>query len=127
MGIWTALTRNVADTATNPRLSGRTYAVPFAAVWDAALAEARAMPRWTVAEPDARTGTIRAEARTLLWRFTDDVVVRVSLDDGGMTRVDVRSSSRVGRGDLGANARRVARFLHRVDRRLRAGGAARAT
>jgi uncharacterized protein (DUF1499 family) len=87
-------------------------------VWSAALETARAMPRWTVTEEAAGAGTIRAEARTALWGFTDDVVIRISLDDKGMTRVDLRSSSRVGRGDFGTNARRVARFLHALDRRL---------
>ncbi|HEX8831304.1 MAG TPA: DUF1499 domain-containing protein, partial [Longimicrobium sp.] len=114
MGIWTALTRNRAETradASDPRLRGRAYSVPFAAVWEAALATARAMPRWTVAEPDARSGTIHAEAHTALWKFTDDVAIRISLDDKGMTRVDVRSASRVGSADFGTNARRVARFL----------------
>jgi uncharacterized protein (DUF1499 family) len=32
--------------------------------------------------------------------------------------VDLTSQSRVGRGDLGVNARRIARFLHALDRRL---------
>ncbi|HEX8359361.1 MAG TPA: DUF1499 domain-containing protein [Longimicrobium sp.] len=127
MGIWTALTRNVAQTrpgAPDPRLRGRAYAAPFAQVWDAALAAARAMPRWTVAEPDARSGTIRAEAHTGLLKFTDDVSIRISLDDKGMTRVDVRSASRVGSADFGTNARRVARFLHAVDARLAPGASA---
>jgi uncharacterized protein (DUF1499 family) len=127
MGIWTALTRNVAQTrpdAADPRLRGRAYPVPFSAVWDAALATAHAMPRWTVGEPDARSGTLRAEAHTALWKFTDDVTIHISLDDNGLTRVDLRSSSRVGRADLGTNARRVARFLHALDARLAAGGGA---
>lgn len=121
MGIWTALTRNVAETrldADDPRLRGRAYPVPFARVWDAAVETALATPRWVMTGSDAGAGTIQAEARTLLWRFTDDVAIRISLDDKGLTRVDVRSSSRVGRADLGANARRVARFLHALDRRL---------
>ena len=116
------MTRNVAETrpdASDPRLRGRAYSASFARVWSAALETARAMPRWTVTASDAGAGTLRAEARTVLWGFTDDVVIRISLDDKGMTRVDLRSSSRVGRGDLGANGRRVARFLHALDARLR--------
>ena len=121
MGLWTAFTRNVAETradARHPRLRSRAYPIAFADVWRAALETARAMPRWTLMQEAAGAGTIRAEARTPVWGFTDDVVIRISLDDKGMTRVDVRSSSRVGRGDLGTNGRRVARFLHALDRRL---------
>lgn len=124
-----ALTRNVAETRAghdDARLRGRTYAVPFAEVWRAALATAQKRPRWTVTSSDARAGEITAEARSLLWRFVDDVAVRLSLDGDGMTRVDVRSSSRVGRGDLGANARRIARFLHALDRQIHGRGAERA-
>jgi hypothetical protein len=116
-----ALTRNRAWTdADSPdrRLRGRAYAVPFAEVWRAALETARARPRWTVTTADARRGEIVAEARTVLWRFVDDVEVRVWLDDAGSTRVDATSASRVGGADLGVNARRIARFLHALDRTL---------
>ncbi|HEX2205449.1 MAG TPA: DUF1499 domain-containing protein [Longimicrobium sp.] len=103
----------------DPRLRGRAYAVPFAEVWEAALETAAGRPRWTVVESDARAGEIRAEARTLLWKFVDDVTVRVSLDGDGLTRVDVASASRKGSFDFGTNARRIARFLHALDRRIR--------
>ena len=125
MGIWTALTRNVAETrpdSPDPRLRGRSYPVPFAQVWDAAVETVLASRRWVMTGSNPGAGTIDAEARTLLWRFTDDISVRVTLDEHGMTRVDVRSASRVGRADLGTNARRVARFLHALDRRLRLAG-----
>jgi uncharacterized protein (DUF1499 family) len=119
-----ALTRNRAWTdpeAPDRRLRGREYAVPFATVWQAALDTARGWPRWTVVQAEARRGEIQAEARTALWRFVDDVWIRVSLDELGQTRVDVISQSRVGRADLGVNARRIARFLHALDRRLEPG------
>ena len=125
MSILTALTRNVAATrpdASDPRLRGRAYPLPPAQVWEAALATARATRGWTVISADAAAGTIHAEARTRLWKFTDDVAVRIAPDGGGLTRVDLRSSSRVGRADLGTNARRVARFLHAGDARLRPAG-----
>jgi Protein of unknown function (DUF1499) len=104
------------------RLRGREYAVPFTTVWEAALETARARRGWSVVETDARRGEILAEARTALWRFVDDVAIRISLDELGMTRVDVASQSRVGTADLGANARRIARFLHALDRRMQPGG-----
>lgn len=114
-----ALTRNRAETrpdAADARMRGRTYAIRFDAVWRAALAEAQR--RWTVTDSDASRGTIRAEARTSLWKFVDDVQVDVSLDEAGLTRVDLRSQSRRGGGDLGANARRIRRFLRRLDAAL---------
>lgn len=120
MSLLRALRTNRAFTdpdSPDRRLRGRTYAVPFSRVWGAALEEARARG-WTVLETDPAAGELHAEARTPVWRFTDDVWVRVSLDALGQTRLDVVSASRVGRGDLGTNARRIARFLHAVDRRL---------
>ena len=115
------LTRNRAWTdpeSPDRRLRGRVYDVPFTAVWRAALELARAQRGWTVTETDARDGEIVVEARTTLWKFVDDVSVRVWLDEAGATRVDLTSASRVGRGDLGTNARRIARFLHALDRRV---------
>jgi uncharacterized protein (DUF1499 family) len=105
--------------AASPKLRGRAYAVPFARVWQAVVETAEKRPRWTVTRADGRSGELHAEARTLLWRFVDDVEVRVTLDGDGLTRVDVKSASRVGAYDLGVNARRIARFLHALDRRLR--------
>ncbi|MDQ3555890.1 MAG: DUF1499 domain-containing protein [Gemmatimonadota bacterium] len=116
-------TRNRARTypeASDPRLRGRRYGVEFAAVWRAVLAAAEASPRWSVVAADPVAGELRAEARSRVWGLVDDVVVRVSLDEDALTRVDMESASRAGRGDLGANARRIARFLGRLDAHLAA-------
>jgi len=113
-----ALTRNRAYThpdAKDPRLRGRTYPLPFGVVWKVALSVAAALPGWTLVSSDPRRGEIHAEARTTLWKFVDDVEVRLSLDGEGQTRVDLVSASRKGSADFGANARRIARFLHRLD------------
>lgn len=127
MSIWQGLTQNRAftdDEASDPRLRGRSYAIPFAQVWDAALQIARQTRGWTVTESDPRAGEIVAEAQTRLWKFTDDVWIRISLDEDAQTRVDLTSASRKGSADLGANARRIARFLHALDRRLVGSGSA---
>ena len=47
----------------------------------------------------------------------DDVVIRVAETPQG-TRVDMRSKSRVGQSDLGANAERVRTFLAELDQQL---------
>ena len=81
-------------------------------VFQRALDAARSMG-WDVAASDAKTGRIEATDTTRGWGFKDDVVIRVRAEGEG-TRVDVRSMSRVGRSDLGANAARVRAFLDKL-------------
>lgn len=74
---------------------------------------------WRIGSADApgEDGNARLEAvaTTPLFRFRDDVVVRLRAEGDG-TRIDLRSRSRIGRHDLGANARRIRDFLDRVQR-----------
>lgn len=79
---------------------------PPGRAFERALEVARAMPRWQVTRADAAAGAIEATAESRIFRFVDDVSIRVRPDDAG-ARVDVRSRSRIGRGDLGANAARI--------------------
>jgi uncharacterized protein (DUF1499 family) len=65
---------------------------------------------WEIVEAAPAEGRLEATDRTRWLSFRDDVVVRIRPDRGG-SRVDVRSVSRVGRSDLGANARRIRGFL----------------
>lgn len=58
-------------------------------------------------------GEIEAVATTFWFGFQDDLVVRLRETDGG-TRMDVRSVSRVGVVDLGANAERIFEIIGRV-------------
>jgi uncharacterized protein (DUF1499 family) len=62
----------------------------------------------------SRDGLIEAIARTPILSFRDDVVVRVRPTQDG-ARIDVRSASRYGRHDLGANAARVRALIEDVD------------
>jgi uncharacterized protein (DUF1499 family) len=61
---------------------------------------------WEIVDSDPARGRIEATATTPWFGFEDDVVVRVRPQGGG-SRVDVRSVSRVGRSDVGTNARRI--------------------
>lgn len=66
---------------------------------------------WALVADDAESRVIEATDTTRWFGFKDDVVIRVSaLPDGG-SRVDMRSVSRVGRSDVGTNARRIEAFL----------------
>ncbi len=85
---------------------------PPATAYTHALAVARAM-EWEVVAADSAAGRIEATATTRWFGFHDDVVVRLRPDGTG-TRVDVRSVSRVGGSDVGANAARIRAYLARV-------------
>lgn len=78
-----------------------------------ALAVARELGWDVLADTDAHGElTLEATATTFWFGFVDDVVVRIRADGSG-SLVDVRSASRVGMSDLGANARRIDDFMAR--------------
>jgi uncharacterized protein (DUF1499 family) len=80
--------------------------------FDRALRAARSLG-WEIVAAVPREGRIEATDTTLFMGFKDDIVIRV-LPEGDGSRIDVRSHSRVGRGDFGANAKRVREFLSRL-------------
>ena len=65
-------------------------------------------------------GRIEATDRTLVMGFTDDVVVQVKGDDAHAI-IDVRSVSRYGMHDLGANAARIRKLFEEVTAALEKG------
>ncbi|MDJ0851165.1 MAG: DUF1499 domain-containing protein [Myxococcota bacterium] len=65
---------------------------------------------WDVVAEDPMGGRIEASHSTRVFRFVDDVVIRIRPVRGAGVVVDVRSKSRDGRGDLGANAARIRAF-----------------
>ncbi len=117
-----ALTRHVAETSANaadPMLRGRTYAVPFERVWQAALSVARGgLEGWRVRSEDDLAGIINAESKSRILGRIHDVKIRVSLDPDAQTRIDARSASRTHRADLGANARILSEYFDALDRKL---------
>lgn len=116
--LWPVLNRvETGRTPEYPDLQPLAVAIPPARVFEAALTVVRTLPHWTVVKADPAAGLIEAEARMPLWRFVDDVTIRVVPREGG-TRVSVRSASRVGRGDLGQNARNIRAFLGGLRRAL---------
>ncbi|HEX5210185.1 MAG TPA: DUF1499 domain-containing protein, partial [Pseudolabrys sp.] len=75
--------------------------------------------KWHVADarPPAgnrRDAVIEATARTPIMGFRDDVVIRITRSNEG-ARVDVRSASRYGLSDFGANAARVRSLIEDID------------
>jgi uncharacterized protein (DUF1499 family) len=64
---------------------------------------------WEITAADPSRGVFEAQQVSRLFRFVDDVVVRVRPANGGSV-VDVRSKSRDGQGDMGVNAARIRAF-----------------
>lgn len=82
----------------------------------AALVEAERRG-WTIVTQSPETGTLEATAETFWFGFKDDVAIRVSAADAGSV-IDMRSTSRVGLSDLGANAARIESYLKALDAKL---------
>jgi len=92
-----------------PDIVPLTLNVPPDRAFDRALAAARTMG-WELVASDPASGRIEATDTTFWFGFKDDVVIRVTTQPNG-SRLDVRSLSRVGVGDIGANAARIRRYL----------------
>ena len=98
--------------AAYPDIAPRIMVEPPARAFERALQAAREMG-WQIVASVAEEGRIEATATTRWLRFKDDVVVRVTRDGGG-SRIDVRSKSRMGRSDLGANAKRIREYFRKL-------------
>lgn len=96
-----------------PDLDGLRLAVGPEEAFRRVRAAAARMPRWTVAGEDPGRGRLEAVARTALLRFADDVVI-LALPAPGGSVVHMRSRSRLGKSDLGANARRIRAFFREL-------------
>lgn len=83
----------------------------------AALAGARAMG-WDIVAADAANRHIEATATTAWFGFQDDIAIDVGAAQNGGSIIDIRSESRIGLSDLGANARRVLAYLKNLRQRL---------
>jgi uncharacterized protein (DUF1499 family) len=92
-----------------PDLAPADYPISPEAAFEAALAAARDRG-WDIVAAQEGAGRIEASDRTLWFGFVDDIVIRVRPTDVG-SRVDVRSVSRVGVSDVGANAARIRAYL----------------
>lgn len=92
-----------------PDLQPKPFKATPADAYVRAFAAARAMG-WKIVAADAASGRIEATDTTLWFGFKDDVVIRIVANGAG-SLVDVRSVSRVGGSDVGANAKRIRAYL----------------
>jgi uncharacterized protein (DUF1499 family) len=66
---------------------------------------------WVIVNINSKGNRLEATVTTLLLRFKDDVVIEIRPVPPGGSEVQMRSKSRVGRSDFGANSKRIASFF----------------
>jgi uncharacterized protein DUF1499 len=92
-----------------PDLETLTTDQPFDAAYSRAVQVATELG-WEIYHEDRNAGVIEAVDTTAVMGFKDDIVVRLRTNAQG-TLVDLRSVSRVGQSDIGANAQRIRTFI----------------
>lgn len=70
---------------------------------------------WDVVAKDPAAGHIEATDTSFWFGFKDDIVIRIQATETGGSKIDVRSISRVGLSDIGANAYRIRKFMRALD------------
>jgi uncharacterized protein (DUF1499 family) len=95
-----------------PELAPAVLPMPPRAAFELALEAAR-RSGWEIVAAVPDDNRIEATATTDWFGFKDDIVIRIRPVNGG-SRVDMRSVSRVGRSDLGTNARRIREYLRQL-------------
>ena len=115
--LFTYLTTNVAETSEHsafPELRTRRYEAPPALLFDYARRAAQSLG-WEITVLDADTHEIQAVVKTRVWGFQDDVTIQTPPAQPSGSWLVVRSASRVGKGDLGANTRHIMNLVQAVD------------
>jgi len=68
---------------------------------------------WQMVDTAPQDGRIEATATTKMFGFKDDIVIRVRAAEKG-SELDMRSMSRLGESDIGANAARIRTFMEKL-------------
>ncbi len=108
--IYNATELAAVQTAAYPQVKTYYSDQSVSAMFDKSLQVIKDMS-WVLVSHDANAGIIEATETTPLWGFKDDVVIRISKQNE-KTAVDLTSVSRIGRSDLGANAKRIVKFIN---------------
>jgi Protein of unknown function (DUF1499) len=112
------VTRNVADTnAPSPFPELRTRAYPGVGPDQLFSAAERAVGKlgWSVLQRDKGDRVLRAVVTTAILKFQDDIEIAVKDAAGSPPELRVRSVSRVGKGDLGANTAHILALYRAMD------------
>jgi len=104
-----------------PEVAPLTVAQDPAVVFATVERTVRATPRWEVTRLDAERRELEGVETSRVFRFKDDFIVQVQSGADGGSVVQMRSKSRDGKSDIGANAARIEQFFTRLRAELDAG------
>ena len=117
--IWPVL--NVVETGKTAEYADvvpQYYSTDPQRVFDEVRGSVTEMKRWELIKDDRSALTVTAQRSTRTMGFVDDIEIRIEPVTEFATRVNIKSSSRVGKGDFGQNARNIEEFFVELDRRL---------
>jgi len=113
----TYLNTNVAETSEDSpfaELRLRRYEAPEGLLLDIARRAMQSLD-WEISNINAEKKEIHAVVTTKIWKFKDDVIVQIRSGQPSGSVLWVRSASRIGKGDLGANTRHVMDLIDAVN------------
>jgi uncharacterized protein (DUF1499 family) len=118
----TYLTTNIAETSIDPEhpeLLMRDYPLQQDSILPI-VEKAMLSLGWDILVSNKTKQSIHAVVTTTLWRFKDDVIVTLQPVAGNdRTRVGVRASARVGRGDFGTNTRHILNLYSTIENEIK--------
>ena len=103
-----------------PDMMSQVYVQPPEAVFTA-VTEVVVDMGWELVDANVTDGRIEATDTTVWFGFKDDIVIRLDAGLANSTVLDVRSKSRIGRSDIGTNARRIRAFIAALNEKLMVG------
>ena len=113
----TYLNTNVAETAADspfPELRPQRYDAPPELLFDVARRAVQNL-NWEIVSMDNDKKEIKAVVTTKMWKFKDDIFISVVSAQPNGSQLMIRSTSRIGKGDLGANTRHVMDLMEMVN------------
>jgi len=109
-------TKNTAQSSSNPLLPElriKTYAAPATDFFDQLIPHLIHLG-WEVQSVDKDQLTIHAVVSSSFLQFKDDVVIRLESTGKRETRLHIRSTSRTGRADFGANLGHILKLYQEI-------------
>ena len=108
---------SATDTRRPEGPEGRLYVTSFAAVWDRVLEAVGTQGRWALVHQDEELGMVTVRCRGFLPGSASLLTIWVSLDDNGLTRLDLRAVPDARRA-AAPGTRLITNFLQGMDRAL---------